>query len=59
MDKCVNKYNLPQQTQKDKEKHVSPIYPWGHMRRTARETGEQPHKLLPLHEASRNRIISL
>ena len=31
--------------QRDKEKQVSPIYPWGHMRRAARETEEQPHKL--------------
>ena len=37
--------------QRDKEKQVSPIYPWDHMRRAARETEEQPHKLLPLHEA--------
>ena len=33
----------------DKEKQVSPIYPWDHMRRTARETEEQPQKLLPLY----------
>ena len=25
MDKCVNKYNLPQQTQKDKENPYSPV----------------------------------
>ena len=37
--------------QRDKEKHVSPIYPWDHMSRTGRETEELPHKLLPLHEA--------
>ena len=36
--------------QRDKEKQVSPIYPWDHMCRAARETEEQPHKLLPLHE---------
>ena len=36
--------------QRDKEKQVSPIYPWDHMRRAARETEEQSHKLLPLHE---------
>ena len=35
--------------QRDKEKQVSPIYPWD-MRRAARETEEQPLKLLPLHE---------
>ena len=35
--------------QRDKEKQVSPIYPWD-MRRAARETEEQQHKLLPLHE---------
>ena len=38
--------------QRDKEKQVSPTYPWDHIRRAAREAGEQPHKLLPLHEAS-------
>ena len=37
--------------QRDKEKQVSPIYPWDHMCRAARETEEQPHKPLPLHEA--------
>ena len=37
------------------EKHVSPIYPWDHMHRAARETEEQPHKLLPLHEAPTGR----
>ena len=36
--------------QRDKEKQVFPIYPWDHMRRAARETEEQPHKLLPLHK---------
>ena len=36
--------------QREEEKQVSPIYPWDHMRRAARETEEQPHKLLPLHE---------
>ena len=36
---------------RNKEKQVSPIYPWDHMSRAARETKEQPHKLLPLHEA--------
>ena len=41
--------------QRDKEKQVSPIYPWDHMHRTARETEEQPHKLLPLHEAPTRR----
>jgi len=35
--------------QRDKEKQVSPIYPWDHMRRTAREAEE--HKLLSLQEA--------
>ena len=37
--------------QRDKEKQVSPVYPWDHMCRAARDTEEQPHKLLPLHEA--------
>ena len=41
--------------QRDKEKQVSPIYLWDHMRRAARETEEQPHKLLPLHEAPTGR----
>ena len=36
--------------QRDKERQVSPIYPWDHMRRATRETMEQPCKLLPLHE---------
>ena len=36
--------------QREEEKQVSPIYPWDHMRRAARETEEQPHKLLPLYE---------
>ena len=41
--------------QRVKEKQVSPIYPWSHMHRAARETEEQPHKLLPLHEAPTRR----
>ena len=41
--------------QRDKENQVSPIYPWDHMCRAARETEEQPHKLLPLHEAPTGR----
>ena len=41
--------------QRDKGKQVSPIYPWSHMHRAARETEEQPHKLLPLHEAPTRR----
>ena len=36
--------------QREEKKQVSPIYPWDHMHRAARETEEQPHKLLPLHE---------
>ena len=39
---------------KDKEKQVSPIYPWD-MCRAARETEEQPLKLLPLHEVPTGR----
>ena len=39
--------------QRDKIKQISPIYPWDHMRRAARETEEQPH--LPLHEAPTGR----
>ena len=41
--------------QREEEKQVSPIYPWDHMRRTARETEEQPHKLLPLYETPTGR----
>ena len=41
--------------QRDKEKQISPIYPWDHMYRAARETEEQPRKLLPLHEAPTRR----
>ena len=40
---------------RDREKQVSPIYPWDHMHRAARETEEQPHKLLPLHKAPTGR----
>ena len=40
---------------REKEKQVSLIYPWDHMHRAARETEEQPHKLLPLHEAPTRR----
>ena len=40
--------------QRDKEKQVSPIYPW-YMCRAARETEEQPLKLLPLHEVPNGR----
>ena len=45
--------------QRDKEKQVSPIYPWDHMHRAARETEEQPHNLLPLHEAPTRRKKSV
>ena len=41
--------------QRVKEKQVSPIYPWDHIHRAARETEEQPHKLLPLHETPTRR----
>ena len=41
--------------QRDKEKQVSPIYPWDHKCRAARETEEQPHKLLPIHETPTRR----
>ena len=40
---------------KDKEKQISPIYPWDHMHRAARETEEQPRKLLLLHGAPTGR----
>ena len=43
--------------QRDKEKQVSPIYPWD-MCRAARETEEQPLKLLPLQHPP-GEIISL
>ena len=38
-----------------KKKKNSPIYPWEHMHRAARETKEQPLKLLPLHETPTRR----
>ena len=41
--------------QRDKEKQISPIYPWDYICRAARETEQQPHKLLPLHEAPTGR----
>ena len=41
--------------QRDQEKQVSSTYPWDRMHRAARETEEQPHKLLPLHEAPTGR----
>ena len=41
--------------QREKGKQVCPIYPWDHMHRAARETEEQPHRLLPLHEAPTRR----
>ena len=41
--------------QREEEKQFSPIYPWDHMRRAARETEEQPHKLLPLYETPTGR----
>ena len=40
--------------QRDKEKQVSPVYPWD-MRRAARETEGQPLMLLPLHEVPTRR----
>ena len=39
---------LEDRRQRDKEKQISPIYPWDHIGRAARETEEQSHKLLPL-----------
>ena len=41
--------------QRDKEKQVSAIYLWDHIRRVARDTEEQPHKQSPLHEAPTRR----
>ena len=41
--------------QRKKEKQVSPVYPWDHMHRTARETEKQPHKLLPLYKTPTGR----
>ena len=41
--------------QRDKEKQVSPIYPWDHIYRAARKTEQQQHKLLLLHEAPTRR----
>ena len=40
--------------QRDKEKQVSPIYPWD-MCRAARETEGQPLMMLPLHEVPTGR----
>ena len=40
--------------QTDKEKQVSPIYPWD-MCRAARETEEQPLKMLSFHEVPNRR----
>ena len=45
-------HEMEDRRQRDKEKQVSPIYPWDHMCRAARETEEQ---LLPLHEAPTRR----
>jgi len=41
--------------QREEEKQVSPIYPWDHMHRAAKETEEQPHKLSPLYETPTRR----
>ena len=41
--------------QRDKEKQVSPIYPWDHTHRAARETEGQPLMLLHLHEVPSGR----
>ena len=41
--------------QRDKEKQVSPIYPWDHKCRIDRETVEQSQKFIPLHEAPTRR----
>ena len=41
--------------QREEKKQASPIYPWDHMCRAARETEEQPHKLLPLYETPTRR----
>ena len=51
------KYNtvLQDRRQREEEKQASPIYPWDHMHRAARETEEQPHKLLPLYETPTGR----
>ena len=46
---------MEDRTQREKYKQVSPIYPWDHMCRAARETEEQPHKLLPLYETPTGR----
>ena len=47
--------------QREKEKQISPIYPWDRMCGAAREAEEQPHKLLPLHETptGRNNLYEL
>ena len=48
-------HEMEDRRERNKEKQISPIYPWEHMHRAARETEEQPHKLLPLHEAPTRR----
>ena len=45
--------------QRDQENQVSPVYPWDHMHRAARETEEQPHKQLLFMKHSLGKIISL
>ena len=40
---------------RDKEKQTSPIYPWDHRQRAAREAEEQPLMLLPLQEGPTGR----
>ena len=49
------KDEMEDRRQREEEKQVSPIYPWDHMCRAARETEEQPHKLLPLYETPTRR----
>ena len=49
------KDEMEDRRQRDKEKQVSPIYSWDHTCRAARETEEQPHRLLLLHEAPTER----
>ena len=42
---------MEDEKQEDKKMQVYPTYPWDHVKSSAREAQEQPHKLLPLQKA--------
>ena len=46
---------MEERRQRDKVKQVSSIYPWDHRHKAARETEEQPQKLLPLYQTPTGR----